>query len=257
MNIINRKKHTDDRPELRVPEHLAEWYPGALEHVREHSDALTDRNWFENLQGGRLRWFVAAALGDAEHGGIIPGVVDRPGDRLVPATVTINGRVHVAEGASLHLQPYDDMPEALQRQWDAYYYSEAHKDEFEERVTAVVTEVLASPARAWEAHQHLTAIDRATEQKARADEAEKNEAQRLRVAQCPVCGDSDTARIGRIQVRMLLDGADPKYAQGESLRSCHLCWEYAHEAYLMRNAATSTGDNRAELVAAALARKDA
>lgn len=252
MNILSSKK-TNDRPELYVPAHLADHYPSALDQVRQSIDGLTYRSWFEDLSHGWLRVFVAESLGATEHHGIIPGAVDRPGAHHVAPVTTVNGREVIMDGPHIP-QPYDDMSDADKQRWDAYWYSEEHKDVFTERVDALVAEVLASPARAWEAYQHLVAVAHAADQKTRADEAARQEAQRLLVAQCPVCGDSDTERIGRIITRMLLNGADPKHARGvDILRSCHLCWEYAHEAYLMRNAATSTGENRAELVVAALA----
>lgn len=258
MNILNRNKPTNDNPETYVPGALADLYPEALEHVREHVTAYTDRNWFENLSGGWLRNFLADAIATTKHDGIIPGTVSRPGIAHVERPVLVAGRRESTIMSELVPETLEAMSDARRAHWDAYRYSEEHEAEFTAEVVELEEQILSAPVRAWAAYQHLRALEIARGKAARAAQAERDEQQRLRIAQCPVCGDSDTAVIGQVETRRLIDGSNRGWPQKDvaSLRSCHLCFEYAHDAYLARHAANSAGANRAELVAAALDEMD-
>lgn len=252
MNILNRKNPTTAAaPELRVPDHLSALYPAALEHVREHVTVLTDRNWFENLSGGQLLAFIADSIAAEKHNGIRPGSVSKPAAMMIEQPV--EGRAG-APGLLRKMVPApEDATPERQQHWEAYRYSSAHEETFTAEVAELTEQILSSPARAWEAYQHLSAVMLAGRQKEQSDQAAVNEQRRLQREQCPVCGDSDRGTIGAVKTRRILDGNDAPYAgASRKLRSCHLCWEYAHDVYLARHAATSTGENRSDLVIAAL-----
>lgn len=258
MRALFQKSPTDSRPDLYVPAHLREWYPAALEQVRENVTTFTDRLWFENLSTS-LRFLLADLIAGENHHGVQPGSVVEPSRRYVHKPIVMDGRTGRTSQIMTEsvLESYEDTTPERKKHWAEYEYSETHAAEFAAEVEELVEKVLADPIRAWEVYQHSCALSIAADQKRRSDGAARAEQARLRLELCPVCGESDAQIIGKVTTRRVLDGRDPAYKRSAAtLRSCHLCWEFARDVYLAQHAATATGENRVDLVRAALTEKE-
>lgn len=263
MNLFPTRKHESSTavlstadlsqfPELWIPEHLAPQFPASSDAMREVVTPLSHSLWHDNLPG-ELTAHIRAAVAFRDYDGKQPGSVARPAHSIrVMKPIKPGSMVHELA----HANP-EDLTSTQNEQRELYAWSERHRAEYAEAVTTTLEAVLADPGRSWAAYLHLRSLEHAARVVTTNAAAVDRERRRLAVEQCPVCGDSDRASIGSISVRLLLNGGDPGYTRtAETLRSCHLCWEYAHDAYLARHAATSAGTSRAELVAAALSRME-
>lgn len=245
--MMNNKNKTA-APALPVPTHLADYYPAALATVREKHNYGMDRSWDSGLST-RLWNVLAADLAARKHHGLTPGSIPRPLSlgMVSSSTASLTGRQQW--GAT-----EEDFSTVSQKQREAYEYSERHAVEFSAEVDALVSAEIDSPSRAWEAYLHVEAIELAAGQYDRRRAIDENGRRRRAAGECPICKDHETGIIGRVVMRRVLDGAEPGYNHdgAVTLRSCYLCWVYANDAYLAKHAATSAGESRAELAAAAM-----
>lgn len=251
------------RPELWTPPGLAALYAELAPSVLEQQHPLDAAPaWYDDLAGrtafgsapgaaladtvrrGTLAAHLREMLTATRYGGVQPGTVAAPA-----AAVAAYRPAQKPDGTESRwlqeLKPV--MPgDSAERDAARQLHRENHAlvPEFVAAVQGIAIEVLSDRDRAWDAHVHIVTLDAARREHARRQQAEEAERQRLAVQQCPVCGESDPARIGPIAVRALVPGVAHVTEGVPSLRSCAACWNVATAEHLDRLAGERVGPGR-------------
>lgn len=253
---VTERPDAAERPELWVPDDLAEAFANAPEEWRHRITPLEHPDWLATLRGddrvsmsgkpiGLLYDHLTAALGAIRYG-YIPGSIPSPSmaDRWVSEPVKLSNGEDSSFSQMTRAVPTDEDREARARWHD----SEDAKGPFHELVASTVTEVLADAPRSWDAYVHIALLERVRDDLAHRAEAAKRHENARRNLECPVCGEWN----GRLAARPLMPNHDEtrsNYAKRRTIRSCLPCWHEAVTQERARVAQLPDGRTRAQAVA--------
>ncbi|WP_295573503.1 hypothetical protein [uncultured Microbacterium sp.] len=220
--------------ERRVPTHLQEEYPAALQAMTASHTPLTDPDWTDSVQR-RLEQHAAAIVAEHFYGGQRPDQAPARGGRR---TLGLSSTPGDGRPPMEWQNAPDEKRLALGDQ----------RAEFLARVTDLAEAIRMDPARQWALFLHFLALDMAERRRQQREERGQRELERIAREECPLCKQHDPTVIGEISTRSLLPGQGfvsmSSRPARHTLRSCLACHAVASREHVFRLGEVTLGDGK-------------